>query len=159
MTAPLYRRRWRTITVAQPLAGADWTLRPTGGATWRVVSLVARLVTLANAGLRQVTLTASDGERIWFAQPASATQTINLTVDYAVHTGATPSGAAPGTLTLPLPSAGLLLRSGHRLTVVTSLIQVDDQWSRIVAVVDETLSSRQVVGDQADETHDDYSEG
>jgi hypothetical protein len=159
MVQPLYRRNWRTVSAPVPAAGVNWTLRPSGGGTWRVVSLVARLVTDANVANRRVTLSAGDGERTWWQQTSSADQAASLTTDYAAYAGATAGGSVPGTLTVPLPTTGLLLRSGHRLTVAVTNIQAGDAWSAIHAIVDEILSSRDVLGDSTGPTEDDYPEG
>lgn len=160
MTAPTYlhRRRWRTVTVTSPAAGANWVLTPPGGRALRVVSLVARLVTSAVAGSRRVTLIADNGEKIWFAQSASADQIASQTVDYAAHTGATASGVVPGTLNIPLPSGGLLLESGHRLRVSVAGLDPGDQWSAIQVRADEYTSSDAIVGDATDETPRDHPE-
>lgn len=147
MTRPGFTRWWRIVGVTAPVAGADWALIAPGNAAWRVVSLTARLVTDAVAANRRVTLRADRGGNVFFAQPSSADQILSQTVDYAAHTGATASGVVPGTLTLPLPVQGLLLRPGYRLTVTTTGIDPGDQWSVIFALVDEIPSDDPYVGD------------
>lgn len=142
-----YTRRWRVLAPVDPAVGAVWEIKATGAAVLRIVSLVARLVTSAVAANRQVTLLADDGERVWYAQAATAVQVASQTTDYAAHTNATPGGATPGVLTLPLPNAGLLLLPGHRLRVTTSAIDVADQWSSIRALTDETPSDIPFIGD------------
>lgn len=118
-----------------------------GGATWRVTSLVARLVTSAAVANRRMSLAADDGTAVWYAQAASADQAASLTVDYCAHTGASFGGVVPGVLTVPLPAAGLLLRPGHRLVVAVLNIDAGDQWSEITAMVDEIPSDMPLVGD------------
>lgn len=142
-----FTRRWRALALADPAAGAVWEIKATGAATLRIVSLVARLTTSAVAANRQVTLIADDSERVWYAQPASAVQVAATTTDYAAHTGATPAGAAGGVLTLPLPTAGLLLLPGHRLRVTVTAIDAGDQWTAIRALTDETPSGNPYIGD------------
>lgn len=142
-----FTRRWRVVRITQPAAGADWTLQATGAATLRVVSLRARFVTSAAVANRQVHLVADNSEDQWYREEAVAVQTATSTTNYCAHTGATPGGVLGGTFTLPLPSAGLLLLPGFRLSVVTSAIDVADQWSLITALVDETPSDIPYIGD------------
>lgn len=142
-----FTRRWRVIRVIPPAAGADWTLQATGAATLRVVSLRAVLTTSAVVANRQVTLVADNTEDRWFQTAATAVQVNGTATSYSAYTGATPGGAAGGTLNLALPHAGLLLLPGFRLSVVTTAIDVGDQWSAIRALVDETPSDIPYIGD------------
>lgn len=142
-----FTRRWRTLALTDPAAGSDWEIKAGGAAILRIVSLVARLTTSAVVANRLATLTADDGERVWYEQPATVAQVAGQVTDYAAHTGATPGGATPGVLTLPLPGVGLLLLPGHRLRVVTKTIDVADQWSLVRALVDETPSDTPFIGD------------
>jgi hypothetical protein len=147
VTRPGFTRWWRVVTVTPPAAGADWFMTAPGNAAWRVISLTARLVTAAVAGNRRVTLRADRAGQVWWAQPAGADQIITQTTDYAAYAGAQPGGFTPGTLTLPLPSLGLLLRPGYRLAATTTGIDPGDQWSAIFALVDEIPSDDPYVGD------------
>lgn len=158
MTSPahLHRRRWRIVTASTVGAGVAWTLQPPGGFAWRIVSVAARLVTSAVAGNRRVFFIAGSAERNYFDQPANTDQAASQTVDYCGHTGASPGGVVPGALTVPLPSSGLLLLAGRRLTVTVTGLDAGDQWSLVHALVDETTGSDQPIGDQTDETPRDY---
>lgn len=135
-----FERRWRTVKIADPAAGADWTLKAPGGTAWRIVSVFAHLVTSAVVGNRQTTLRADDQTRTWFAQEAPAVIPANTTIDFCGHTGAfVPSGSVL-TLMWSLPSEGLLLLPGNRLLVSTANLGVADQWSLITAFADEIPS-------------------
>lgn len=142
-----FTRRWRVLAPVDPAAGVDWVIQATGAAALRIVSLRARLVTSAAVANRLVTLFADDSEKVWYQQPATVVQTAGSTTDYCAHTGATPGGALGGTLTVPLPRAGLLLLPGHRLGAATALLDVGDQWSTVRALCDETPSDAPYVGD------------
>jgi hypothetical protein len=133
-------------------------LAPDGGAAWRVVSLVAVLTTSAVVANRRVSLFADDGEREWFRASMSGDQAASLATKYSAYTGADRAGSSTLGLVTGLPVNGLLLRPGHRLRAETSAIDVGDQWSLITVVVDETLSSRQVVGDATEVNPLDFPE-
>lgn len=135
-----YRRVWRTRLAEVPNPGAEWELRAPGNAWWRVVSLVATLVTDATVANRRVRLVAGDGTNRWYAAIASADQAATATVEYGAFDGADSGGLATAGLTVPLPNGGLLLRPGHRLQSVTVNIQAGDQWSGINALIDEIPS-------------------
>lgn len=142
------RRNWRTVRIDKPAVGADWTTRPGGQRVWRVVSLVARLVTSAVVANRRVRLQATDGENPYFIAESHLAHPASTTVDYAAHTGSAVTAADNLVLPLPLPSAGLIVRPGATLEVVTDNIDAADQWSAIVALVDEIPSGLGYEGDQ-----------
>ena len=160
MTAPthLHRRRWRIVTAPVVTAGLPWVLAPPGGEAWRIVSVTARLVTSAVAGNRRVFFLAGTTERTYYSQPASADQAASQTVDYCGHTGGPFGGVVPGGLVVPLPAGGLLLLASRRLTVSVTGLDAGDAWSAVHALVDVTTGSDQPIGDQTDETAQDFPE-
>jgi hypothetical protein len=95
-----------------------------------------------------VTLRADRGGSVYFAQEAPADQPASTSVDYAAHTGSPVNNATAFTFALGLPGAGLLLRAGDRLSVVTTNLQAADQWSAIVAQLEEIPSGLPYQGDQ-----------
>lgn len=142
-----FTRRWRVLHVTDPAAGADWSTTAPGSAARRIVSLHARLVASAAVANRQVALIASSSAGRWYQQAWSVTQTAGQTVDYGAHTAAGTAGAAPGTASVPLPAAGLLLLPGFQLSVVTTGIDVADQWSGVNLLIDEIPSDVPYVGE------------
>lgn len=132
-----FTRRWRQLNVAQPAVGTDWAFINPGETILRVVSLVARLATDANVANRTVTLIADNQTRATYRQESTAVQINGTTHDYAGHTGEPQTPATPTTRSFGLPSEGLLLLPGHRLSVSTDNIQVGDQWSLIALLADE----------------------
>lgn len=160
MTAPTYlhRRRWYIKTAPTVVAGQPWVLAPPGGEAWRIVAITARLITSAVAGNRRVFFVAGTSERTYYSQPASADQAASLTVDYCGHTGGSFGGVVPGGLVVPLPSSGLLLLASRRLTVTVTGLDAGDAWSAVHAMVDVSTGSDQPIGDQTDETPQDFSE-
>lgn len=148
MAHPGIGRHWRTIRIDRPAAGANWSTRPGGQRTWRVVSLVARLVTSVAAGDRRVRLQATDGENPYFVAESHLAHPASTTVDYAAHTGSAVTAVDNLVLPLPLPSAGLIVRPGALLEVVTTNLDVADQWSAIVVLAEEIPSGLAYEGDQ-----------
>lgn len=148
MATPGIKRAWRTIRVPPPLAGVDWTLQTGGQRHLRVASLVALLTASAAAGNRQVVLQADRGGNVFFRQPASAVIAALGAVNIAAFAGAPRDGAIANTLTIPLPIAGLLLRPGDVLSVVTGALDAADQWSAIVVQAEEVPSGLDYEGDQ-----------
>lgn len=134
------QRRWRTRKIPNPVAGADWTFKAPGGFYWRITSVVARLVTSAAVANRVVTLRASDQTNTWYAQETPLAVPQNTTVDFCAHTGGGGTSGTALTLVLALPSEGLLLPPGNQLVAVTTAIDVADQWSNVIAMLDEIPS-------------------
>lgn len=151
MTTPGIRRIHRIVRVDRPAAGQGWTLTPGGARWWRVISLTARLVTSAVVANRRVRLTATEGDFTFFVAEAHLNQAASLTFDYTAHTGAPVSAADNLVLPLPLPSGGLLLRSGAVLTASATALDAGDQWSAIAALVEELPSGRLYEGDELTE--------
>lgn len=148
MATPGIQRAWRTILVNKPNVGTDWSL-PVGGQRFlRVVTLTALLSTSAAAPARQVTLTASRGGNVYFQSPAVAGIGAAAAVTIAAFAGAPRDGSFINTLTIPLPSNGLLLRPGDVLAVTTGALDAGDQWSAIAIEAEEVPSGPNYEGDE-----------
>jgi hypothetical protein len=128
---------YRTIVVPDPVVGADWALVAPGQGWWRVVSLVARFVASAAVANRQVELRADDQTSIWFASKTNINTTAGQVARYGAFGGAASSGVTGSVINIPLPTDGLLLAPGNRLISLTGAIDVADQWTNIVAQVQE----------------------
>lgn len=148
MTTPGIRRNYRQVRANRPDPGANWELRPGGQRWWRVVSMVARLTTSAVVGNRRVSIRASDGGHVYFVAEAHLVHPASTVVDYAAHTGAPVTAGDNLVLPLPLPSAGLLVRPGGVLASSVTNLDVADQWSAVVALVEEIPSGPLYQGDQ-----------
>lgn len=146
MVSTGYGRRWRTVRVEQPAAGAEWELKAPGHAYWRVVSVFAQLVADATVASRFAEFIADDQTRTWFRQGTTGATTASETGLYCGHTGAVQATFA-SLENFPLPVAGLLLQPGNRLRTLTTNLQAADQWSNITALVDEIPSDVPLIGD------------
>lgn len=146
MTNPGYGRRWRTVKVDDPAAGAEWVMKAPGNATWRVVSIAATLTADATAVSRFAEFIADDQSRTWYKQGTVGATTAAEASVYCGFTGAAQATFA-STDNFPLPTNGLLLRPGYRLRSLTTNLQAADQWSAITALVDEIPSDIPFIGD------------
>jgi hypothetical protein len=131
----------RSVTVANPAAGADWSVTVPAGASFAVNSVSATLVTSAGGSARVATLVITDaGGNVVFNGPATASQNASSTENYTwSNAPSTPPAGATSTVG-PLP-AGLRLGPGWTLKTVTSGIQAGDQWSAIVLSVQQYAAS------------------
>lgn len=133
ITAPFIR----AVTVANPVAQAQFTLTAPGSAAWRVLALTFRLVTDANAASRAVRLQADDGGNPWFIVGPETDQAATIDRVYCVVNGSHGFAGLSGLQPLPWPDTGLWLRPGWRLRTTTTNLQAGDQYSEISAVVQE----------------------
>lgn len=143
MTYPVERVQRFPVKAAQPAPGADWALTPTGLGGWRILSLTAQLVTSAAVATRAVALTADDQTSVYFRVPAAGTQLASLPVHYDAFDGSSPAATVGVDTVFDWPNGGLWLPQGHFLRSVTQNIDVADQWSAIVAMVEELPTGRQ----------------
>lgn len=127
----------RPIPIAAPAAGADFSTPQFRVWPWRLLGLVATLTTSAVVANRQVTLNLTDGNGITWRGTAPAVQAATTTVTYQLLPLATPSAPVAGLSTMALPADGLWIPRGWTLNVVTTLLDVGDQWSAIVADIQE----------------------
>lgn len=122
----------KTVLVANPAAGADWTVTVPAGEFWDVQSLTATLTTSAVVGNRAPRLEVSDGvNRINEIQP-STIEAASLAVRWGMSgggsTGSNSNGAGIGGWSGPSP---FLLNPGYIISTSTVNLDVADQWSQI----------------------------
>ena len=123
--------------LAAPVAGAEVDLTPRGLGDWRIMNLALSLVTSATVANRTITLTADDGTDVYFRAPAIASQAASLTGLYTAYEGSDAETLVAGEVTLGWPDHGLWLPQGAHLRTQTDLIEVDDQYGAVVALVEE----------------------
>lgn len=128
----------RTVTVADPAAGADWSITPDNGRAWEVLSVFGLFVASSNAADRTPTLFSFIGGVPLWGLPvqtsivADASQPVGWLARYAPLYA--PAATAPQVNGLP----ETFLLPGYALTMVTAGIDASDQWSHVVAQVLET---------------------
>lgn len=127
----------RAISLANPAAGAEFTITGPGKGLWRVISVAFRLVTDATVAARVPILTGDDGTTVWLKTADNTSQAASLTVDYGAFAGAA-AGSVAGVYThFPLGDNGVILYPGWRLRSTTSALQAGDQYSNIGFLVEE----------------------
>jgi hypothetical protein len=129
----------REVTVANPAAGADWSLTVPSLTRWRIQNFNAQLV-IANAGVaRIIRAQLKTGAGVVMHQAAAQqTGAVNTTVQVSGSSGQITSVVDTTTLNLPLPGQ-VVVASGEILAVSTSNINAGDQWSNIRVLVEEWL--------------------
>ena len=127
----------RVVPQAAPAAGSEFVVASGGGTYWRLISLRFILTTDANAANRIVTLLADDNSDAFWQNGISGAQVATTAQAYSVTTGANNFGAGAAIRPIGWPDAGLWLYPGWRLRSLTEAIQAGDQYSDIVALVEE----------------------
>jgi hypothetical protein len=131
----------RSITVATPAAGANWSITVPPGASWTLISARATLVTSAAAANRTPNLQIKDGSgNIVLDALGGVAQTASLTVTWSWSAGAATSTVLSSVNSVGLPQ-GLKLNAGWVIQQATANLQAADQWSAIALSVTETVTA------------------
>lgn len=136
MGHPRYEAYTRTIPIANPAVGTEYTISPTDGGTWIVRSLAFVLTTSAVVATRLVALTAGNGSELYYVACSSNIQTASNVHRYSGWAGSTGVVANGGLRGLQLPTDGIWLPQGHTLATLTDAIDAGDQFSSMVMLVD-----------------------
>ncbi len=128
----------RSLTVANPAAGVDWTqAAPTNG-RWFLRGGTATLLTSAAIANRQVALVIDDGASTLFTIEAAAVQAAGATVVYDLIPGDTLTALTATHQPVIIPR-DLRLLAGWRVRTSTGLLQAGDQWSAIQLMLEEWI--------------------
>lgn len=141
MVQPLrqaYRRYAKAIP--NPAAGAELIITPDGQGGWRVVYLAFTFTASAAVANRNVALRATDGTLNTFEATQAGVQAAASAVRYVAYPGAVPAALAAGAVVLPMPDEGIILGQSWQIRTATALIDVADQYSSVVVVVEELPS-------------------
>lgn len=126
---------YKTVLVATPAVGSEFALVAPGGEYWRVLSLRFQLVTSAVVANRTPRLNVGDGTDTYASVRAEAVQAAGATLVYSAFEGSRGGVDVGGVANIGWPTRGQLLQPGHRVASSTALIDVGDQYSAIVALV------------------------
>lgn len=145
----------RVVAVANPAAGAGWSVTVPGGRQWRIQGGVALLTTDAVVANRIPQITLSDQTTTWWDAsvdvniPASTPQRFSFGALGVPGAAQTPGDA----IIVPLPD--MFLPAGTQLAAITTAEDVGDQWTGIALMVeecwldDQMLSTLSIQGDAA----------
>lgn len=129
---------YRVNVVANPVAGADWTLTVPNSARWELVTVNAQLTTAVAVANRQVQLQGTNAGVLIWNSPAAVNVPASTTAQISAMQGNTLTPVITTDVTIAIPprlgmSVGMIIQSS------TVGIQPADQWSNIRVGVRELL--------------------
>lgn len=128
----------RVITVPQPAAGAGWAVTVPGGRQWRVQGGAALLTTDATAANRLPVVQLSDQTSVWWDVAPDASVPASTAQRFSLGAGVAQGGANVAGFPIVLPLPDMFLPAGTRLAVTTTAEDVNDQWSAVALMVEES---------------------
>jgi hypothetical protein len=127
-----------TVTVANPAAGADWSVTVPNRERWSLKFLRERLISSAAVANRfpgvQVTPNSNLAMYARTANAMSASRTEDFTWGATLPDQAEP--AAGTARTVPLPQTDAFLEAGTQVASSTDNLQAADQWTGVALVVE-----------------------
>jgi len=140
----------RPVAIAQPAAGAEWTITVPGYAYWRVLSIAAQLTASAVAASRSPRINVASSEGIFLTCSSPSNQTANQIVTYCVANFGLNAILNNNRVVLGMPLDRLWLQPGWTIKSQTTQIDAGDQWANIIAYVEE----REIQGAGAEYTRE-----
>jgi len=127
---------FRVFPVAQPAAGANFTLQVPDDVIFRILSFRALFTSDANAANRviQIQVTSNAGQ-ILLQSKAVPLHVASVARSYTIGAFGADLGANGSVIPILVPP-DLWLRSGFTLSSIIQSIQVGDQWSALTAQVE-----------------------
>lgn len=134
------QRVQRFVKVPTPAAGAGWSFTIPGESVARVRGVIGKLTTSAIVANRQPMLQVGDGSSTFMAlaAPSNIAASLAPLVSFAGPGASAGGSGAGGVLTSALPD--LILPAGYVLSMVTTAIDVTDQWTQCVVLYEELLA-------------------
>lgn len=131
----------RVMTVANPGAGADWSLSVTLNARWRIRSANALLTTSATVANRLPQIRLQHLSNVIWLGPPSQAVPASTAANVSSSNAQVSATTVPTVVNCALPSEPTLLGNGATTSVssVTANIQAADQWSNIAVEIEEWL--------------------
>lgn len=123
--------RRRTVLVAAPAAGADWSVRVPVAEAWMVRGLTATLVTSAVVANRAPRLEVADEQDVISRFQPGRAPAASQTTRWGLVIGGPSSANTSSTIGTWGGPTELLIHPGRILQVVTENLDVGDQWSAI----------------------------
>jgi hypothetical protein len=131
----------RSVTVANPAAGADWSVTVPVGVQWVLQRVRAVLTTAAAGGNRTPDLQILDAAgNMVLEAPGGANQGGGNTESWTWSTGATTTATAGASNMVNLPT-NIRLLPNWVVKVVTANLAAGDQWSSIVLSIVEFVAA------------------
>lgn len=133
----------RTVTIANPGVGTDWTATVPTNAHWKLLGVRATLAAVGAANRNPLLLFDDGSANVWNSPIASTAQTAGQTVSYSWGFGLTEKSITPaaGNIQASISLPGLAeFQEGGRIRSSTPGIQGGDQWSAINLAVEEWIA-------------------
>lgn len=127
---------YRVVPQTSPAAGSEFTVTVPGGFVWVLLTLYAILVTDATVANRRLRYEFSDGSNVFARIPARSSQPASTTERYTLFADGANETEQGSTHVFGLPSRIVLL-PGWTITSASASLQAADQYSGIVALVEE----------------------
>jgi hypothetical protein len=134
------RGNLRSITGADPAAGAEVSETVIANVTWRLISVHTRLVSSATVATRMVTLVIDDGVEPLIRIPGPVSQVANESWRYTWAALGQVASDTPSGVVMSLLPPDLYLTSGYRIRTVTSSLQAGDNFDAPQLLVEEWLT-------------------
>jgi hypothetical protein len=138
----------RVVMVANPGAGADWSVTVPGGHQWRLIGGAGVFTTSAVVANRFSALQVSDSDGVFYFNGSTSAQAASL----AITTVYVPSTALfPASLFGPrnlVPFSPTWLRPGDILAASTFAIDVGDQWTSVRLRVEDCIYDNTALTDK-----------
>jgi len=125
----------KSVVVANPAPGADFSLAAPGQGSWRVLSLRAHLLASAAVATRVPTLLVTGSDGIVAQLVGTGSVAAGAAADWSGFAGAGNVAGATAVHQWSFPTDGVLLLPGFTLSSLTAAIDVADQWSLVRALV------------------------
>jgi hypothetical protein len=132
----------RTVTIANPGAGNDWTITVPTNAHWKLIGIRATLAAVGAANRNPLLLFDDGSANVWNSPIASTAQVAATTVSYSWGFGLTEKSITPaaGNIQASISLTGLAeFQEGGRIRSSTPGIQAGDTWTNINALVEEWI--------------------
>jgi hypothetical protein len=129
--------RWQIVSFPNPVAGAELDIRPNGIGPWRLM-WASWLFTASAAVANRVPTFRVDADTLTHLFIPSATViAASATQRFQGVSGTQAPATVAGIQYLGWPYGGVVLRPGDHLRSTTALIDVADQYSAVVAMIEE----------------------
>lgn len=128
----------RSVTGTDPAANVEISEVVPTNARWRLLAVVATLVTDANVANRDPALTLDDGATVIGRYPAGQNIAASLTTR-VVWAAAGSRFTIAGDRTIVVPIPDVWLADGFRLKTVTTLLQATDNWGAPQLFIEELI--------------------
>lgn len=138
-----FDKRWeiRSIQVAQPAAGAEWSTTVPAGQVWKVKAILCQFVASSTVASRNVSIVMTDGTNLLVGAAVAGTYAASSNIYFSGFPGTVQQSASLGNSfgghglqTFPIPE--IVLPAGSTIGSSTLALQTGDQWQAISLLIE-----------------------